>query len=67
MSRLPRYEVYRAADGWRWRLVGGNGRIVATGEAHPRKANALRAVRRLPDIACMAQLAPTRVLPEPLV
>lgn len=38
-------EVYRADDGWRWRAVAGNHRIVDQGEAHPRKWNAKRAAR----------------------
>lgn len=47
----PRFEVYRARDGWRWRLIAANGRIVATGEAHTRKADAVRAAANLPGIA----------------
>lgn len=40
--------VYRARDGWRWRLKAANGRIVATsGEAYVSKANAQRAADRL--------------------
>ena len=35
MKRKPKFEVYPAADGYRWRLKAANGRIVATGEAHP--------------------------------
>jgi len=30
---------------WRWHLKAGNGRIIAQGEAHSRKADAQRAVR----------------------
>lgn len=40
----PRFEVYEAADGWRWRLWAKNNRIIATGEAHTRKADAERAL-----------------------
>jgi uncharacterized protein YegP (UPF0339 family) len=29
---------------WRWHLKAGNGRIIAQGEAHSRKADAVRAV-----------------------
>ena len=47
----PRFEVYRARDGWRWRLIAANGRIVATGEAHTRRADAVRAAQNLPGIA----------------
>ncbi len=49
MSRSPRFEVYPAQDGWRLRAA--NGRIVATGEAHTRKADAERAAANLPGIA----------------
>lgn len=51
MKRKPKFEVYPAPDGWRWRLIAANGRIVATGEAHPRKADAVRAAQNLPGIA----------------
>jgi uncharacterized protein YegP (UPF0339 family) len=43
--KQPKFEVYPAKDGWRWRLVAANGRIIATGEAHTRKADAERALR----------------------
>lgn len=49
--KTPLFEVYPAKDGWRWRLRAANGRIVATGEAHPRKADAVRAAQNLPGIA----------------
>lgn len=39
----PRFEVYNARDGWRWRLRARNGRIIATGESHTRERDALRA------------------------
>jgi uncharacterized protein YegP (UPF0339 family) len=41
--RTARFEVYKAKDGWRWRLKSGNGRIVAQGESHTRKVDAIRA------------------------
>jgi uncharacterized protein YegP (UPF0339 family) len=41
---------------WRWHLKAGNGRVIAQGEAHSRKADAERAVQtvretviKLPD------------------
>jgi len=41
------FRIYRARDGWRWRAVRANGRIVADGaEAYTRKAGARRAVWR---------------------
>lgn len=57
-----RFEVYQSKDGWRWRLKGGNGRIVAIGEAHTRKSDAIRACKRLTDIAIEAANSPLRVL-----
>ena len=40
--------IYKARDGWRWRLVARNGRTVAdSGEAYSRKADAKRAAWRL--------------------
>lgn len=41
--RKARVVVYRARDGWRWRLIAANNRIIATGEAHTRRADAERA------------------------
>lgn len=41
-------ELYQAADGWRWRMIARNGRIIAdSGEAYTRKASARAAVGRL--------------------
>ncbi len=52
--KQPRFEVYQSQDGWRWRLVAANGRIVATGEAHTRKQDAARAAYMVPVIAARA-------------
>jgi len=41
-----RYEVFEDASGqWRWRLVAGNGEVVAQSEAYTRKQDAERGVR----------------------
>lgn len=42
--RSSRFQVFHARDGWRWRLLAGNGRIIATGEAHTRRRDAERAI-----------------------
>lgn len=42
--KQPKFTVYQAADGFRWRLIAANGRIIATGEAHTRERDAWRAV-----------------------
>lgn len=44
-------EVYRTTDGWRWRRVAGNNEIIASGEAHTRARDAVRAAyRACPDL-----------------
>lgn len=45
-KRPGRIEVYKASDGWRWRLLGGNGEIMLQGESHPSKSKVDRALRR---------------------
>lgn len=42
--KQARFEVYPSKDGWRWRLIAANGRILCTGEAHTRERDAYRAV-----------------------
>lgn len=50
--------IYKALDGWRWRIKGRNGRIVADGaEAYASLANARRAVRNLPLVNCEIEVA----------
>jgi hypothetical protein len=45
------------ADCWRWRLVGGNGEILATSEAYAKKSNAMRTMRLIRDaLTSAAQL-----------
>lgn len=54
-AQQPRFEIYREGrapnhelrpeGGWRWRLVGRNGKILAdSGEAYTRKADVKRAL-----------------------
>ena len=57
MKRRPRFTVYQARDGWRWRLTAANGRIIATGEAHTRERDAWRALRTVADTAQRAEEA----------
>lgn len=48
--KTPVFEVYQdKGKGWRWRLWSKNNRIIATGEAHTRKADAERALRTVVD------------------
>lgn len=58
--RTARFEVYEAKDGWRWRLRAKNGRIVCTGEAHPRKRDARRALIRVADMVVQATIEEMR-------
>jgi uncharacterized protein YegP (UPF0339 family) len=43
--RTARFQVYKAKDGWRWRLLSANNRTIATGEAHTRQSDAVRALK----------------------
>jgi uncharacterized protein YegP (UPF0339 family) len=43
-----RFDIYEAKDGWRWRIIATNGKIIAeSGEAYSTKSNAKRAAHRL--------------------
>jgi uncharacterized protein YegP (UPF0339 family) len=51
----PRFEVYEDEAGeWRWRLIAGNGRTVATGESHESSRDAHRAVADVRAIVALA-------------
>lgn len=53
----PIMQVYRAEDGWRWRLKARNGRIVASsGERFDSKSNAVRAAESILSLAFNAEL-----------
>jgi uncharacterized protein YegP (UPF0339 family) len=42
------FDIYEARDGWRWRMIAGNGKIVADGaEAYSTRGNARRAVNSI--------------------
>ena len=56
--RVPQMQVYRSADGWRWRLRAANGRTLAQGEAHTRRRDALRAAATVVRSAARAAIAP---------
>jgi uncharacterized protein YegP (UPF0339 family) len=46
------FTVYEAKDGWRWRLITANNRIVAeSGEAYTRMRDAQRAARRVSSLS----------------
>jgi uncharacterized protein YegP (UPF0339 family) len=49
--------IYKAADGWRWRIKGRNGRIVADGgEAYKSLSGIKRAVGNLPLVNCQIEV-----------
>jgi uncharacterized protein YegP (UPF0339 family) len=53
-----RWVVYKAQDGYRWKLVERNGHIIAdSGEAYTRKVDARRAVLNVQIEAARAWLA----------
>jgi uncharacterized protein YegP (UPF0339 family) len=59
--RVPRFHVYEAVDGWRWRLLSANGRTVAdSGEAYTRRRDCVRAVRTATSTAIEARGAALR-------
>lgn len=55
--REIRFKVYEAKDGWRWRLLSGNNKIIAdSGEAYSTASNARKAVRRIKQDAADAAI-----------
>lgn len=49
------YQIYRARDGWRWRLWSSNGRIIAdSGEAYTSHSGAISAVEWMKQNAHLA-------------
>lgn len=55
--RLPKFETFQGADRqWYWRLVAGNGQVVATGgEGFTRPEDALRAATNVAALADSAR------------
>lgn len=53
--KQPHFRVYQdKAGAWRWHLKAANGRVLASGEAHTRKADAERAVATVKAAAVQA-------------
>lgn len=47
MPKTGEFVIYLAADGWRWRVLAANHKVMAdSGEAYATKSSARRAVRR---------------------
>ena len=53
--RKPRFVVCNARDGYRWRLVAANNRIIAHDESHTRERDAWRAVETVREAAALAR------------
>jgi uncharacterized protein YegP (UPF0339 family) len=54
-ERRPAFKVFQGKDRkWRWRLVAGNGRVLAVGEACATKATAAASARRMAQAAASA-------------
>ncbi len=62
MSRGPVYRVYEDDAGeWRWRLVAGNGEIIAdSAEGYTRQGDAERAVQTAAQAATVATVEVAR-------
>ena len=63
MKRSPVFDIYRGYDSrkegpvcYRWRLFAANGEIVAQGEGYTRRADCLRAVKRIIKLAGTATI-----------
>ena len=52
------FEVWQAKDGFRWRLIAGNGKQIAeSGEAYTRQRDCLRAIRTVKVAVYRASVA----------
>ena len=52
---MPKFQYYQATDGWRWRLVARNGKIIAdSGEAYVSERKVRAACWRLQEIMLYA-------------
>jgi len=50
-----RVEIYKADDGWRWRFMAANGKILAaSGESYSTKSNCKRSIDKLLSAIWMA-------------
>lgn len=53
----PTVKYYQDREGlWRWTLRGANGEVVASGEGHGTKSDAVRAFERTAELASEAAL-----------
>jgi len=53
--KKPQIDVYKAEDGWRWRVRANNGRVLADGgEAYRRRSACVRGIEAASDILVFA-------------
>lgn len=51
------FDIFKAKDGWRWRLWARNGRMIAvSGEAYKRKAAAIKQCENLQDYTAQSTM-----------
>ena len=51
-----KFIVWEAEDGWRWRLISRNNKIVGSGEGYVSEYNATRACKRIRQEAYRAPI-----------
>ena len=55
--KMPRFQIYQDSAGYyRWRLIAGNGEIVAGSEGYSSKQNAIRSAYRIKELAPTASV-----------
>lgn len=58
-KRQPRFEIWPGLgrQKWRWRLLAGNGKIIASGEGYASHSNVRRAVDTIQKAASVARIS----------
>lgn len=56
MARKMKFEIYQSKDQYRWRLKGGNGEIVASGEAYTQKSSVKKTIERMMESVSDAEI-----------
>lgn len=55
--RNPKWVIYQDTAGqWRWHLRAANNRIIAQGESHKRRSDAVRACETVQETAALARV-----------
>ena len=53
---MPKFEIYKSKNGYRWRLKAGNGEVVATGEEYSSKDSAIKGCEAVARAAKEAEI-----------